>query len=109
MILEWKAYQAAENAELAMKDRFMNHTLRFLEKHGIGVVGVYTSPDDPKMLYYLAQFDTDERRQSAWKAFQSDPDWQSLRKDTEVNGPLVAAQSTIVLHPERAQKNAARA
>jgi hypothetical protein len=102
MILEWKAYQAAENAAPAMKDRFINHTLRFLAKHSIGVVGVYTSPDDPKMLYYLAQFETDEQRQTAWKAFQSDPDWQAVRADTEVNGPLVAVQSTIILHPELA-------
>jgi hypothetical protein len=101
VILEWKAYQAAENAEAAMKERFMNHTQRFLAKHGIILVGVFTSPDDPKMLYYLTQFDTDEQRRASWKAFQGDPEWQALRKETEVNGPLVAVQSTIILHPAK--------
>ena len=102
MILEWKSYQAAENAAPAMKDRFMNHTVRFLARHGLEVVGVYTSPDDANMLYYLTQCETDEKRQAAWKAFQNDPEWQALRKETDVNGPLVAAQSTIVLHPVQA-------
>lgn len=102
MILEWKAYQAAENAAPAMKDRFMTHTLRFLAKHGIGIVGVYTTPEDANMLYYLTQFETDEKRQAAWKGFQNDPEWQALRKETEVSGPLVAAQSTIILHPAQA-------
>lgn len=100
MILEWKAYQATENAASAMKDRFMCHTMRFLAKHGIGVIGVYTSPHDARMLYYLTQFETDDHRQAAWKAFQSDSEWQAVRKETEISGPLVSTQNTIVLHPE---------
>lgn len=99
MILEWKTYQAADGAAQAMKDRFKTHTLRLLEKHGIGVVGVYSDPADPTKLYYLAKFDTEEKRQASWKAFQSDPDWQSVRKQSEVNGPLLAGQTTLVLHP----------
>jgi hypothetical protein len=103
MILEWKTYQATDNSASAMKDRFIKHTLRFLAKHGITVVGVYSAAEDPTVLYYLAQFDTDEQRRAAWKAFQNDPDWQALRKETEINGPLVAAQTTIVLRPEPAR------
>ncbi len=105
MVLEWKAYQAAENAAPAMKKRFMEHTVRFLAKHGIEVLGAYTSPHDEQMLYYLTQFETDDHRQAAWKAFQNDPKWQALRKETEVNGPLVVAQTTIVLHPASLQQN----
>lgn len=100
MIFEWRTYQAADNAAPAMKDRFLKHTLRFFAKHGIGVVGVYSDPIDPLKLYYLTKFDTDEKRQAAWKAFQSDPDWQAVKRDSEVNGALVATQTTIVLHPE---------
>jgi len=100
MIFEWRTYQAAEGTAAAMKERFMNHTLRFFAKHGIGIVGVYSDPADPAKLYYLTQFQTDEQRQAAWKAFQGDPEWQAIKRDSESSGPLVAAQSTILLHPE---------
>lgn len=99
MIFEWKTYQAADGAAPAMKDRFQKHTLRLLKKHGIGVVGVYSDPADPTKLYYLAQFDSDEHRQASWKAFQNDPDWQSVRKQSETNGPVLAGQTTLILHP----------
>lgn len=102
MIFEWRTYQAADNAAPAMKDRFMKHTLRFFARHGIGVVGVYSDPTDPSKLYYLAQFDTDEKRQAAWKAFQGDPEWQAVKRDSEIGGALVAAQTTIILQPEPA-------
>lgn len=102
MILEWKSYRAADNAARAMKDRFTKHTLRFMARHGIGVVGVYSNPSDPTMLYYLTQFANDTERQSAWKAFQSDPEWQALRRETEADGPLVAEHTTLVLQPELA-------
>jgi hypothetical protein len=100
MIFEWRAYQAADNAAPAIKDRFMKHTLRFFSKHGIGIVGVYSDPADPSKLYYLTQFETDAKRQAAWKAFQADPDWQTVKRESEVNGPLLAGQTTLVLHPE---------
>lgn len=103
MIFEWRTYQAADNAATAMKDRFMKHTLRFFARHDIGVVGVYSDPTDPSKLHYLTQFDSDEKRQAAWKAFQGDADWQAVKRDSEVNGALVATQTTLVLHPEPAR------
>lgn len=102
MIVEWKSYRATDNAAHAMKERFNNHTLRFMARHGIGVVGVYSDPADPAMLYYLTRFDSDADRQRAWKAFQDDPEWKALRRDTEADGPLVAQHTTLVLQPEPA-------
>ncbi len=102
MIIEWKTYQAADHQEEAMKQRFKTHTLRFLAKHGIKVLGVYSSPENAAMLYYLTQFETDEARKAAWSAFAADPEWQALRRETEASGPIVAQQSTILLTSELA-------
>ena len=100
MIFEWKEYKAVDGAAKAMKDRFTTHTLRFFKRHGIDVVGVYSDPADSSRLYYLTRFADDESRQKAWKAFQADPEWQAIKRDSETNGPLLASQSTLTLHPE---------
>lgn len=102
MIFEWKEYKAADGTAAAMKDRFMTHTLRFFKKHGIDIIGVYSDPSDLSKLYYLTRFADDISRQAAWKAFQTDPEWQAIKRETEANGPLLAAQATLVLQPENA-------
>jgi hypothetical protein len=100
MIFEWKTYQASDGAASAMKDRFMKHTLPLLAKHNIGVVNVFSDPNDASVLYYLTQFQDDDARQAAWKSFQADPVWQEVKRNSESKGPLVASHTTIVLRSD---------
>ncbi len=72
--------------------RFREHTTKLFEKHGIKNVAYWTSTDEPlkgKTLVYILAHPSREAATANWKAFQNDPEWQSVRDKSEANGKLV--------------------
>jgi hypothetical protein len=90
-VYEMRVYYAAEGKLDALNARFRNHTLSLFKKHGIENVGYWMPVKNPdrKLIYFLAYPDQ-EARDKSWKAFMADPDWQSARKASEVDGKLVS-------------------
>ena len=39
------------------------------------------------------------QRDAAWAAFASDPEWQKVRAESEVNGPLLSHLENRILKP----------
>jgi len=73
--------------------RFRDHTLALFQKHGLDVVfiGLTEIGDNSNnQLFYVLRFGSYQEMQERWTAFQRDPDWQQVRRESEANGPLVA-------------------
>ena len=91
MIYEYRAYYAVPGRMPDIVKRFNDVTMRLFDKHKIKVVGFWqTLIGESDELVYICAFDSLEARQKAWDSFQADPEWQSARKASEMNGPLVA-------------------
>jgi hypothetical protein len=99
MIYEFKKYIAHQAKHEALCQRFAEKTLPIFNRHGIEVVHCWTSPDEPGAFFYLTRFPTEEARTAAWIAFGTDPEWKQVKAQSEVDGPLLANQSTVVLQP----------
>jgi hypothetical protein len=100
-VFELRTYHAAPGRMAALQDRFRDHTLALFEKHGLGVVGFWTSldaADEPgDTLVYLLAFDDRQAARSAWAAFRDDPDWARVRAESEPDGPLTVGIESMFL------------
>jgi len=43
-----------------------------------------------RTLIYLMAYPSQEAREASWKAFQADPEWQKVRKESEADGVRLA-------------------
>jgi hypothetical protein len=90
MIYEYRAYYIMPGRMPDIQKRFADVTMNLFKKHGIQVVGFWeTLYGESNELVYILAFEDAGARQKKWDAFQADPDWQSARKASEMNGPLV--------------------
>jgi len=90
MVYEYRAYYIMPGRMPDIQKRFADVTMNLFKKHGIQVVGFWeTLFGESNELVYILAFEDVATRQKKWDAFQADPDWQSARKASEMNGPLV--------------------
>jgi hypothetical protein len=87
---ELRTYTAAEGKMDALVARFRDHTERIFKKHKMEQVGYWIPTDRKNVLIYILKFDSKEAGEAAWKAFQGDPEWQKVAKESEANGALLA-------------------
>lgn len=91
MIYELRVYRAVPGRLPDLHERFSQHTTKFFAKHGIRVVGFWTTLVGPSTqeLTYIVAYASLADRELRWGAFSSDPDWVATKKETERNGPIV--------------------
>ena len=91
-VYELRVYHASEGKLDDLLRRFRDHTVTLFEKHGIKNVAYWTPTDEPlkgKTLVYMLMHPSREAAKVNWKAFQDDPEWQSVKEKSEANGKLV--------------------
>src|SRR5215472_19231306 len=97
---EMRTYYAAPGKLDDLLARFRDHTLKIFEKHGIANIG-YWPPEtnsENKLIYLLA-YPSREARETSWKEFSADPEWQAVAKESERNGKLVSKVNSVFLQP----------
>jgi hypothetical protein len=101
MMYELRIYRCVPGRLPALHKRFQSATLGLWEKHGIRHVGFWTVlvGDGNQDLYYLLEWKDMAEREQKWNAFQSDPDWQAKRAESERDGPIVANVTSSFLAP----------
>jgi hypothetical protein len=97
---ELRTYFAAEGKLDALHARFRDHTMKLFEKHGMTNVGYWVPlQNTDNQLIYLLSYPDKTARETSWKAFQEDPEWQTAKTASEANGPLVAKIENRFLTP----------
>jgi hypothetical protein len=97
-VFEMRTYYAAPGKLDDLNARFRDHTTKLFAKHGMTNLGYWMPIEntDNKLVYVLA-YPSREARETAWKEFGADPDWQTARKASEENGKLVAKVEQLFL------------
>jgi hypothetical protein len=92
MVFELRIYHVYEGKLDELLRRFRDHTDSLFAKHSMKSVAYWTPTDAPlkgNMLVYILAHPSREAATANWKAFQADPEWQSVRDKSEANGKLV--------------------
>lgn len=102
-VFEMRTYYAAPGKLEDLQARFRNHTVKLFEKHGMTNVG-YWVPVDAKTgepngetLVYILAYPSLEARAKSWEGFGKDPEWNSVKTETEKNGKLVDKVDSVFL------------
>ncbi|HEX5414806.1 MAG TPA: NIPSNAP family protein [Chloroflexota bacterium] len=100
MIYELRIYETVPGRMGALNDRFRNHTLRIFERHGIRAVAFWEDVIGvSNRLTYILAWENLAHRETAWNAFQADPEWNAARAKSEESGPIVARVISTLMKP----------
>ncbi|KQW18374.1 hypothetical protein ASC80_20325 [Afipia sp. Root123D2] len=100
MVYEIRVYEAVEGRADAMRRRFVGEVAKkFFPRHGIELVGAFKAPEEDGKFTYMTRFASEDARKAAWASFAADADWVAVKKASEVDGPLMKAQTISVLSP----------
>lgn len=90
-LYEMRVYYSPAGKLDDLHARFRDHTVKLFEKHGMTNVGYWVPVENPdNKLVYVLSYPNKEARDTSWKNFLADPDWQKAYKASEANGTLVS-------------------
>ena len=101
MLYELRVYDCCPGRLPALLNRFQNHTTKIWERHGIRQGGFWTTligNSNHRLTYFLVWESLAEREQK-WAKFQTDPEWNKARAESEKDGPIVANVVSEILTP----------
>ncbi len=92
-VYELRTYLANPGKLPNLNARFRNHTTGIFNKHGIDNLGYWTPFDKPESgntLVYLIHHANRKQADANWKSFGSDPKWQKVARESQVDGKFLA-------------------
>lgn len=94
MFYELREYTATPGYMPKLVERFKKYTMDLFEKHSMKVTFIALTDfgeDSVNELVYVLEFDSYEQCQTQWTKFRADPEWQEIRRQSEVDGPLLVS------------------
>ena len=91
-VYELRLYHVKEGKMDALKARFADHTDAIFKRHNMKSIGYWSpedAPDSQNLFVYILEHPSRQEAEKNWAAFQADPEWQKVKKESEANGPLV--------------------
>jgi hypothetical protein len=91
-VYELRLYHVKEGKIDALKARFGDHTDAIFKRHNMKSIGYWSpedAPDSQNLFVYILEHPSRQAAEKNWAAFQADPEWQKVKKESEANGPLV--------------------
>jgi len=101
-VYELRLYQVMDGKMDALIARFGDHTNAIFTRHHMKSVGFWRPQDAPfseDLFVYILQHPSREEAKKNWAAFQADPEWQKVKAESEINGPLVKHIDSYFMDP----------
>ena len=91
-VYELRMYHANEGKREALIARFRDHTDAIFKRHNMASIGYWVPEESPashNLFVYVLEHPSRQDADKNWAAFMADPEWQRVKRESEVNGPLV--------------------
>ena len=101
-VFEIRTYTAADGKLDALHARFRDHTLAIFKRHEMTSVGYFKPEDAPlkqNTLIYILAHPSREAAAKNWQAFHDDPEWQTVKADSEKEGALTTKIESVFVYP----------
>jgi heme-degrading monooxygenase HmoA len=97
MIYELRHYVVVPGKGEAILKRFKNHTFKIFDRLGFKVHDFWVEANGSGHLRYVLEWQSAKQMESEWIKFKSDEEWQSVKAESEKDGPIVEKINVIVL------------
>jgi hypothetical protein len=96
-----RIYEIPRANEGVFHDRFRDHALRIMARHGFAVRSIWRSEHADKVEFvYLLDWPNVSAMDAAWAAFLADPEWIAIKKETAArDGKYVESVAVRTLEP----------
>ncbi|MGQ2935022.1 MAG: NIPSNAP family protein [Sphingopyxis sp.] len=96
-----RIYEIPRANEGVFHDRFRDHALRIMARHGFAVRSIWRSEHADKVEFvYLLDWPDVSAMDAAWAAFLADPEWIAIKKETSArDGKYVESVAVRTLEP----------
>lgn len=96
-----RIYEIPRTNEGVFHDRFRDHALRIMARHGFLVRSIWRSEHEGKVEFvYLLDWPDAATMKAAWAAFMADAEWAAIKRETGAqHGRFVDAISDRTLEP----------
>jgi hypothetical protein len=101
-VYELRLYHVNEGKMDALIARFGNHTDALFRRHNMKSIGYWLPEDAPSsqnLFVYILEHPSRKEAEKNWAAFQANPEWQKVKAESEVNGPLVVHIDRYFMDP----------
>jgi hypothetical protein len=101
-VFELRTYTAPEGKLADLEARFRNHTIQIFNNHGMTSIGYWVPQDAPlsqNTLIYILAHQSREAAAKNWAEFRSDPEWQRVSTESQVNGRIVSKVVSVFADP----------
>lgn len=101
-VYELRTYTTEEGRLGALLARFGGGEVELFHKHGMESVGYWVpdeAPSSDNTLVYMLAHESRESAATSWQAFRDDPVWQTMRRESLVDGPIVTQVESTFLNP----------
>ena len=101
-VYELRLYHVKEGKMDALKARFADHTDAIFRRHNMKSIGYWSpedAPDSQNLFIYILEHPSRQDAEKNWAAFQADPEWQKVKKESEINGALVGHIDRYFMDP----------
>ena len=101
-VFEIRTYTSEPGRLPALEARFRDHTVAIFQRHGMTSIGYWVPQDSPRSqdtLIYILAHPSREAAKADWAAFNSDPEWQKVRAESEANGKIVNHVDSVFMTP----------
>jgi hypothetical protein len=91
-VYELRLYHVSEGKMDNLKTRFGDHTDAIFKRHNMKSVGYWVPEDAPhsqNLFIYILEHPSRPEAEKNWAAFQADPEWKTVKTESEANGALV--------------------
>lgn len=88
-----RIYELYPQTKAAFHDRFRDHAMRIMRRHGFEIVSMWEAgtAEKPEFAYILRWADA-ARMKAGWAAFMADEEWARIKRETPAeHRPIVGA------------------
>jgi hypothetical protein len=101
-VFEIRTYTCNPGRLPALEARFRDHTVTIFNRHGMTSIGYWVPQDAPRSqdtLIYILAHPSREAAKQHWDEFQNDPEWKTVRDDSEASGKIVNHVDSVFADP----------
>jgi hypothetical protein len=101
-IYELRTYTAADGKLDNVVARFRDNTIRIFNRHHMKSVGYWLPTEGDKAgktLIYILEHANHEDALKNWAEFNTDPEWQKVKAESEKDGKIVTNAERVFMSP----------